>query len=60
MQGKRSPYGYASYQISQLSKPISSMKFNLQEIKGVGKVTDGIILEILETGTSKYYEKLLY
>ena len=60
MQGKRSPYGYASYQISQLSEPISSMKFNLQEIKGVGKVTEGIILEILETGTSRYYEKLLY
>jgi len=60
IQVKRSPYGYASYQISQLSEPISNMKFNLQEIKGVGKVTEGIILEILETGTSKYYEKLLY
>jgi len=59
MQGKRSPYGYASYQISQLQEPITNMKYNLQEIKGVGKVTEGIILEILETGTSKYYEKLL-
>jgi DNA polymerase/3'-5' exonuclease PolX len=35
------------------------MKHNLQDIKGVGKVTEKIILEILETKTSQYYESLL-
>lgn len=59
MQGKRSPYGFASYQISQLDQNISTMKNNLQSIKGIGKVTERIILEILETKTSTYYEKML-
>jgi DNA polymerase/3'-5' exonuclease PolX len=35
------------------------MKDNLRSIKGVGKVTESIIKEILKTGSSKYYEKLL-
>ena len=59
LQDQRSPYGYAAYQISQLKQDITTMKNNLQSIKGVGKVTEKIILEILETGTSAYYEKLL-
>jgi len=58
--GKKSPYGYASYQISQLTQPLSTMKFELQNIKGVGPVTEKIITEILNTGTSQYYERLLY
>jgi len=59
MQGKKSPYGYAAYSISQLNEPLSSMKTRLQSIRGVGSVTEKIILEILETGSSSYYEKLL-
>ena len=59
MQGKKSPYGYAAYTISRLQKPLSTMKWELQKLKGVGKVTEGIILEILETGSSSYYKKLL-
>lgn len=59
LQGKKSPYGFASYKISQLDQKLSTMKNNLQTIKGVGKVTEKIILEILETQISSYYEKLL-
>ena len=59
LEGKKSPYGYAAYSISKLKEPISKMKGNLQKLKGVGKITEGIILEILETGSSSYYEKLL-
>lgn len=59
MQGKKSPYGYAAYSISQLNEPLSSMKTKLQNIRGVGSFTEKIILEILETGSSSYYEKLL-
>ena len=35
------------------------MKGDLRKLKGVGKVTEGIIMEILETGRASYYEKLL-
>ncbi len=56
---EKSPYGYAAYSISQLDKPLSTMKFNLRNIKGVGQVTEKIIWEILNTGTCKYYERLL-
>ena len=59
MQGKKSPYGYAAHSISQLKEPLSTMKGDLKKLKGVGKVTEGIILEILETGRSPYYKKLL-
>lgn len=41
------------------AQPLSTMKGQLRTLKGVGKVTDRIILEILETGSSAYYEKLL-
>jgi DNA repair photolyase len=57
-EGKSSPYGYAAYSISQLKEPLSGMKENLRELKGVGKTTEGIILEILKTGKSSYYERL--
>jgi DNA repair photolyase len=59
LQNRRSPYGYAAYNISRSKQDITTMKHDLQHIKGVGKVTEKIILEILETGTSTYYEKLL-
>lgn len=58
-EGKKSPYGFAAYSISKLDKSLSSMKTELQTLKGVGPTTERIILEILNTGGSKYYEKLL-
>lgn len=57
--GQKSPYGYAAYSVSQLKEPISEYRNKLQDLSGVGPVTEKIILEILETGTSGYYEKLL-
>jgi len=59
LEGKKSPYGYAAHSISKLSEPLSSMKNELRQIKGVGEVTERIILEILNTGHSSYYKKLL-
>lgn len=56
--GKTSPYGYAAYSISQLKQPLSNMKSDLCSLKGVGKVTERIILEILTTGKSSFLEKL--
>ncbi|OFX48912.1 MAG: hypothetical protein A2046_07990 [Bacteroidetes bacterium GWA2_30_7] len=57
--GEPSPYGFAAYSINQLKEPVSNIKNNLQQLKGVGKFIEKIILEILETGTSKYYEKII-
>lgn len=59
MEGKKSPFGFAAYSVSQLQVPLSSMQYQLQRIKGVGGTTEKIILEILNTGSSKYYERLL-
>jgi DNA repair photolyase len=58
LEGKKSPYGYAAYSVSKLKQPISNIN-NLKQIKGVGSITEKIILDIIETGTSKYYENLL-
>jgi DNA repair photolyase len=59
LEGKTSPFGYAAYSISQSKVPFSTLRRDLRRLKGVGKTTERIILEILETGTSSYYEKLL-
>jgi len=58
LEGKRSSFGYAAYAISKLNKPLSTMKSTLKEIKGVGEKTEKIILEILETKNSAYYNNL--
>lgn len=57
LEGRSSPYGYAAYSISQIKEPLSTIKRELRRIGGVGKVTEKIILEILETGSSSYYKK---
>ena len=58
-EGKSSPFGYAAYSISKLKEPLLNMREKLQNIKGVGKTIEHIILEILDTGNSSLYEKLL-
>jgi len=60
LQGRDAPYGYAAYSVSKLTEPVSSMRSSLRSLKGVGKVTERIILEILDTGTSSYLESLLH
>ncbi len=59
MMGKPSPYGRAAYSISRLKEPLSSRVSDLRGIRGVGKVTERIIREILETGSSSYYRDLM-
>jgi DNA repair photolyase len=60
LDGKRSSFGYAAYAISQLNTPLSTMKNKLREIKGVGEKTEKIILEILETKNSTYYNNVKF
>lgn len=59
IRGDKSPYGFAAWNISQLPYPVSSVRKNLQSIKGVGPVTEKLILEILDTGDCLYLKKLL-
>jgi len=59
MRGQKSPHGYASYVISKLNQPLSDLKTKLGTIRGIGKTSESIILEILETGNCAYYHKLL-
>ncbi|PID62370.1 MAG: hypothetical protein CR986_01675 [Ignavibacteriae bacterium] len=60
LKGYKSNFGFAAYSISQLVESLSTQRGKLKQIKGVGPAVEKIIWEILDTGTSKYYEKLLY
>jgi len=59
LEGKKSPFGYAAYSLSQIQQPLSTMLNKIDTIKGVGKTTENIIREILNTGRSTFYEQLL-
>ena len=58
LKGKRSSFSYAAYAISKLNKPLSTVRTKLREIKGIGEKTEKIILEILGTKNSAYYNSL--
>ena len=60
LQGKKSSYGFAAFSVSKLQQPIFNIRNNLKQLKGIGPITEKIILEILDTGTSNYYENLLF
>jgi DNA repair photolyase len=59
LEGKKSPYGYAAYVLSQQREPLSKLKYRLRQLKGVSSSTESLVQEILDTGTSSQYEKLL-
>ena len=59
LKNQKSPYGFAAYNLSKLKEPIEQHQFFLQSIKGIGKVTEKIIQEIIRTGSSEYYRKLM-
>jgi DNA repair photolyase len=59
LKGKASSFGRAAYSISQVKEPLSTRKADLSSIKGVGEAAEAIILEILRSGRSSYYEQLV-
>ena len=59
LKGYKSNYGYAAYSISKINHSLSEIRSNLGQLQGVGPTIRKIIWEILDTGTCKYYEKLL-
>jgi DNA repair photolyase len=58
MKGEKSSFSYAAWAVSQLKVPITGIKTSLTDLKGVGRSTEKIILEILEKDSCQYYEKL--
>ncbi len=59
IRGDASSYAYAAYSLSKLKEPLSILKSEWKKVSGVGTFTEGIIREILQTGTSAYYERLM-
>jgi len=59
LRGDKSSHGYASYIISKIDQPLSTLKNELSCIRGIGKISKNIMLEVLETGDCAYYHKLL-
>lgn len=59
LKGYKSNYGSAAYSIRNASQSLSEIRQELSQIQGVGPTIRKIIWEILDTGTCKYYEKLL-
>jgi DNA repair photolyase len=55
----KSNYGLASKSIFELERPITELRNRLKTINGVGTESEKVIKEIMNSGTSQYYEKLL-
>ncbi|MBU4444642.1 radical SAM protein [bacterium] len=58
LSGNRSPYGYASYVISQIKEPLTTMRGSFCQMKGIGQSIERVIHEILDSGSSSLYERL--
>ncbi len=58
LRGHKTPYLQAARKIRSLTDSLETLK-SVREINGVGTFTAKIIREIIQTGTSTYYEKTL-
>lgn len=59
LQGTESHYGLAARSIAQLEAPLEAKLDRLQQLPGVGPFTDKVVREILSTGTSAFYERVV-
>jgi DNA repair photolyase len=59
LEGKKSSFRWAANSVLKLNRPISEMQDELRKIKGIGPKTEKIILELINTGSSSLYDKLL-
>ena len=59
LRGRESTFGYAARSIEALEAPLETMRSELKGIAGVGSVTERLLREIIDTGSSGYYERLL-
>jgi DNA repair photolyase len=60
LKGQKSPYGFAAYQLSQITEPMGTLlPGEVLKIRGVGTRTMKVIQEILDRGTCAEYEALI-
>ena len=63
LKGEKAPFGYAAFQLSKTvdgsGTSIKTMGSEVKKVKGVGPKVLHTILQIINTGTSEYYEKLI-
>lgn len=57
--GYDSTYGWAARSVREAAEPLSAIRTRLRGLSGVGPSTERLIREILDTGTSRLYERLL-
>lgn len=57
LEGQRSSFGYAGYLLSKIKESLQTSKKKIDALK-VNKTVRDVIHEILDTGTSRLYEKL--
>jgi DNA repair photolyase len=57
--GYDSTYGWAARSVRAAAEPLSAVRTKLRGLSGVGPSTERLIREILDTGTSRLYERLL-
>jgi len=55
-EGRESTYGMAARSIAKVTEPLSSLRGRLRELNGVGRVTERIVRELLDTGRCAYLE----
>ncbi len=56
--GRDSFYGLAARSIARLDRPLAELRDDLCSLSGVGEFTEGLLLEILDTGSCGYYDSL--
>jgi DNA repair photolyase len=57
--GQRSPYGYAAWSLANIKEPLSRVRAHLEQVNGVGSAVAMVVREILDTGTSRFYQRLM-
>ena len=60
LRGEKSHYGIAAFSISQQKEAISMIRDKLEQLKGISPSTARLVHEIIDSGSSVYYERLLY
>ncbi len=57
-EGRDSFFGLAARSVANLDRPLAELRDDLRSLSGVGEFTEGLLLEILDTGGCRYYDEL--
>jgi DNA repair photolyase len=59
LEGKPSSFGYAAYNLSRLKGTVADTRDSLKKVRGVNPLVEKTVLEILDTGCSALYGRLM-